>query len=803
MGEEKMKEGNKKIGIIVIVLLFIVGAIAYLPNTNLNFMAQSYETSNTTVTAGTETLYDGKTVLQGYGEVTPQGNYLSTWLRNGQGEKINLQGKTNYWNLYWQGYIGANINNRPASLIGRYWFTGTFTDASGSHNVIWAGGYDNTYLEIAADSPQDFNKHMFPNIAGQYKAKWGTDNQPGPTLSDGWNQWWSNPYSQTYTQYPGGLQTNAVSFYIKSGYTGTMSINIFIEYATLKEGTSTFTPNTAIIQMDSFEVKSAVGNVDVDGINSYRFVDTNAVAGGTQDVYTKYVFQEGKTVTLTLDTDEARPENSKPWKLQILKGNDVPFLGPVTIGTSSPISPDSSGYYIIPEQTDKKVTFIIPDGTFIPGGNNEWHIKLINSAVKIGAEPQAEIKIFVVDTYEHSPSGTTMAVASVGQINKALTVSFSAFRNQVTKSPIASFRIWGRWNNMVSGEYAFDTSVASITVSGEKYTGLYTYTPTRTGTLYLQVHAVDAKSYTGGEGKSIVTVTAAPLYEFAITVTDSVSNSPISGATVIFGSTSKTTTSTGYLTFDVISGVYQLIVSADGYTTKNEGTITLGSNMQRTEQLVSTTGGTTPPPENNTTTPGEYILTVTVTSSGGNVEGAAVKASGVSQLTDMYGIAAITIPSGEQTLSVSAQGYQLYTELITVAEDTPMTVELIPLEGVTSGVNITLTARVQTVDGFGVEGADVSVGSYSQKSDANGVATIVMPSITTAMTLIVSAQGYTTYTSTIYPSGNQEFTVSLTKSQGIPGFDMVLLIGALGIVVITLMYRKKKRQLPPNKFGGL
>ena len=788
-----MKEKNKKIAIVAIVLIVIVGAAMYVPS-NLNFMAQSYETSNTTVTAGTETLYDGKTVLQGYGEVTPQANYLSTWLRNGEGEKITLQGKMNYWNLYWQGYLGLNLNNRPASLIGRYWYTGTFTDASGSHSVIWAGGYDNTYLEIATDSPQtDFNKHTFPNIAGQYKTKWGTDNGPGPTLSDGWNQWWSNPYSQTYTQYPGGLQTNAVSFYIKSGFTGTMSINVFVEYATLKEGTSTFTPNTAIIQMDSFVIKSAVGNVDVEGVNSYRFIDNDAVAGGTQDVYTKYVFQEGKEVTLNIATDNSRPENSKGWKIQILKGNDVPFLGPITFGTTI-LNPDSTGEVTIPDNTDKTAKFTIPDGTFILGGNNEWHIKLVNPAIKVGTEPQAEIKIFVVDTYEHSPSGTTMAVTSVGQINKALTISFSAFRNQVTKSPITSFRIWARWNNMVSGEYAFDTSVTSISVSGEKYTGTYTYTPTRTGTLYLQVHTVDAKSYTGGEGTATVTVTAAPLYEFAITVTDSVSNSPISGATVIFGPTSKITTSTGYLTFDVNSGVYQLIVSADGYTTKNEGTIIIGSNMQRTEQLVSTTGGTTPPPTNNTTTPGTYILTVTVTSPSGNVERATVKASGISQLTDMYGIAAITIPSGEQTLTVSAQGYQLYTELITVSKDTLMAVELTPIEGVASGVNITLTARIQTVDGFGIEGADVSIGSYSQKSDANGVAIIVMPSTSTAMTLIVSAQGYTTYTSTIYPSGDQEFTVSLTKSKGIPGFDMILLIGALGIVVITLMYRKKKNE---------
>jgi LPXTG-motif cell wall-anchored protein len=43
----------------------------------------------------------------------------------------------------------------------------------------------------------------------------------------------------------------------------------------------------------------------------------------------------------------------------------------------------------------------------------------------------------------------------------------------------------------------------------------------------------------------------------------------------------------------------------------------------------------------------------------------------------------------------------------------------------------------------------------------------------------------------MYPSGNMDFTISLIKSKGIPGFEMMGFIAAIGVALI--LFRKKKK----------
>jgi len=680
------------------------------------------------------------------GELTPQDTYLSTWLSSQYGEKIIISPHADYWNAWWNGILGGGAFNQPGVLIGRYWLTATLTDASGTHNIIWAGGFDNKYLEIAPDSPTqqsdihaifgDFDKRTWASLYGQYKNAWGGwYGTNGPTQSDGWNKWWSDPIRQSYSKYELGLQGTPVAFYMKAGVEGTVLIQVHSDYATWHQ----YAINNAryelhedvILQSDSFVIKSAQGNLDIANYNVYQFKGP-AEAGGTLDVYTKYVFTEGSQVKLNIDVDYSRPELYKGWKVDVIKPGNLLLQE-----------------FAIPDNINKSITFTIPDKSFVAGGNNEWTVQLVNPALKYkdGTTLQAEIKLFVVDTYAHAPSGTNVTTnGNYFSQGSTVAITCTAWRNQVTKSVITQFRLFIRLNNPTNGEYLFDGVLTSLTQSGEKFTGTYNFKLNRMGTVYIEALAQDTGGYTGGEGITTVTVTSAPAYSIVVVVTDKTTTKPIQYAMVTLGTIQKPTRSDGSATFDVLSGQYALVVEKSGYPTYSGGVIQIGKSQ---EIPVALYGGMGPNPQPG----GQYPLNVAVVDSQSNViTGASVTVGDEMNTTDINGYAHFSLSTlQEYNLTVTADGYETYYDTIT--EDvlnagyfltTLIGTGTVPNETGTYPLTITV------VDGLNnavISGASIAIGDKTGTTTTDGIASFTFNE-KKEYAITVVAKGYTTVSDT-------------------------------------------------------
>jgi len=778
---------NKNNKIIFVAAIFIVGILIVSSAPNFNIMTLSEV--NTTVVpstiqgytgtynfpSGAQSVHDkirGKDILKGNAiELFDDAEYVTSWYNNGDSEKIVLctgnQAHVETWNA---GHDFIGSPRRPSVLVGRYWYEGWFTSNTGTTTKIFGKNYINSaYVKI--DGAGSFEKQKFGNV--KYKTDYSQYSLGGET------EWWfPDPqpldYSKTTSLVPG-----AITFRVTGQRVGTIKLQLVVEYSELcvwglLGSTFGYSYNYKVMQEDQAILKSGLGDVDVTSKNSLSGIP-GYDAEGTGDDYTKYVYNEGQTVSFHIKTGVSGQTTGnnvaeKRWKFDILKD-----------GTTSVYTTPQ----LLNDNWEGDISWTIPLGT----GNAEFKVKLYNGLLQ-----QSESKIYSVKEISKIPGRTTIATPTSGTtvyIGDSVTVRFSASPNPVTLSPIARFDGWAKYYSKTSSSYAFSSSQITAT-NGQ---GQFTFTPDRVGNVYIQVIAVDTSGYFGAENADcFVTVTNRPTYVVTVTVADS-DGAAINDATVVFGSKSQNTVN-GLTQFTVENGDYALTVSKTGYNVYSGGIITVTSTSTKTIPVILSLTGTTPTPppsDDGTPQPGvEYTLTVTVQSTGGFITGATVEASGISDTTDANGVATIIIPSGEQTLTVSASGYNLYTELITVTADTPKTVTLTSITPVTPGTDATIIVTVITTNSVKVEGVNVTIGTVTGKTDSTGIVNLVVPSTTSGVTITAKKTGYTEYTGTIYPSGNMEFTVALKKtSTGIPGFEMIFAILAIGIVMIGLRYRKK------------
>lgn len=135
-------------------------------------------------------------------------------------------------------------------------------------------------------------------------------------------------------------------------------------------------------------------------------------------------------------------------------------------------------------------------------------------------------------------------------------------------------------------------------------------------------------------------------------VYDDANDAPIEGATVATtdGSAETTADASGAYSMTLPAGDYVLAVSADGYSSYTTDPITLTSGMDRviTFYLVAGGGGS-----------GTVHGVVTGSQDGEAIEGATVSVDGesISTTTDVDGNYTLTVPEGNQTLSVTMDGY--------------------------------------------------------------------------------------------------------------------------------------------------
>jgi hypothetical protein len=833
--EEKMNKKSKQMGIVAILVIGGLLLAANMGNLNNPFTTQSVNTATVTssVYGSTFNHWSGGTqdrlLISGASgvELFDQQIYVTAWYSaTKQSEKIALHGAINWWQMWESGIYGRY----PMDILNNYWWDIKYVDTSGvSHKLAWANGYDSEYISFVSEPGYitNFNENKFSNINYQSQGKSWTN---GKSLS---GDWWaydrtsSGSEVKAYTQYPPqsgkpwSLETPTTLFYLKGQLDGYLESKLMVRWADYNSwmggllGATFYWKyylKTNTMAIDRALLKSGDGEVDVDGYNKIS-TGGAAYADGTNEYYSKYLYQEGQTVKFNLKLGAAGvtspvaadSDKSKQWKLEIIKPD----------GTSYTDTAQGYPKYFTTEQTTTTATWKIPMDAVASGGTDAgWKIKLTN-----GLMVQSEVKVFVVKDLSVVPGKAKITSPTGGTkftIGQSISVYCTASPNPTTQSPIAKFDGWAKYYSTTSASYAFSSS--SINTKDSQGQFYFTFTPTQVGTIYLMVHAIDSAGQTGGESDVVaISVVAAPKYLVTVLVSDSVTNAAVDGATVIFGSYSQSTVN-GVTQFSVESGNYALTVSKLGYTTKYGGTIVITAAKSIPVSLVS---GTPVPPLDtdsdgkpdatdncpytynpdqadtngngigdvceNITPSSKYTISFTVSNDAGVLSGAMVTLGNVSGTTDANGAVTLQVPTGIYSLKITAANYHDHEESMVITGDEPKSVLMIPNNVMTYDLTITV---LSISDKKPIAGAIVDADGQTAVTDPQGMA--IVSGLTSGEKAIkVTRVGYPDVTTSVQLNESKAITVFMTD-KGIPGFEAITLVIALGISMVIIYKRKKK-----------
>ena len=243
-------------------------------------------------------------------------------------------------------------------------------------------------------------------------------------------------------------------------------------------------------------------------------------------------------------------------------------------------------------------------------------------------------------------------------------------------------------------------------------------------------------------------------------------------------------------TFTLPKAVYTLTTSKDGYITKTQS-VSLDSNTQ----LVVTLTVAPPPPT-------QYTATITVSTDVGSLPGASVTLGRASGTTDVSGAVSLKVIAGTYDLKVTAANYKDDVESLTVSADQQKYVYMIPTTIVTYDLSIT----VVSTDNKPIEGATVGVvhtgtsaimvnAIETATTDEFGVAklTSLVPG---AISIKATKDGYSDATQSVVLDSSKPIMITMTPispyEKGIPGFEGVIFIVALGIAMVIIYERRNK-----------
>ena len=157
-----------------------------------------------------------------------------------------------------------------------------------------------------------------------------------------------------------------------------------------------------------------------------------------------------------------------------------------------------------------------------------------------------------------------------------------------------------------------------------------------------------------------------------------------------------------------------------------------------------------------------------------------------------------TVPNGDYTITVMADGYDEITDAISVSGSVEKTYILTPSTPSTEP-HTDPNDQVPDTDKYNVT-VTVTNGDASTivKIDrAFGYGAVVNFKISSGThTLTVGKPGCTVHTEQITIPGKVSYTVTLSKNggKGIPGFEAITLIVAIGISLVIIYKRKKKEE---------
>jgi len=463
--------------------------------------------------------------------------YITSWLPNENSMKIITTAK-----FYLAGHNGGVAPfSFPDIFFGQYAWVVQYIDTSNRQHTIINGRYnwiDTDYVSIVQG-----------NICGNIPGK-NYNSQGGWVEGNifGENTWFYVPSEGWAWEH---IQTPTLSFVIKGNKIGAIKVSCILEYAEMDGNPylgGKAHAGEILASEDWAYLAPGIGKVDVLGVDSIRQEGTTYTEG-TNRVVPLYVFEEGSTVHLSVDTGYAgATTGEKGWRLAIYKPTQTQPL---------------AVWWLEDDLRNYHIEWTIPKGTWTPGGENELTVVLTNTIID-----QAERTFFVVDNISKIP-GNTQIILDKSEYNEGDTVhvTLRAQANPNGTGEISQFRVQVKWDRPDSTDYILNKYIPAYHVQGLTYEASFRFTVNRPNRrFYIIAWAVDSEGRKGGAGITEGYVKQVyGNYKITFHVVDT-NGDPIERAKIeIKGVTTKYTDANGNATFWLENKQYEYTVSKDGY----------------------------------------------------------------------------------------------------------------------------------------------------------------------------------------------------------------------------------------------
>jgi len=491
--------------------------------------------------------------------------YISSWQPQGKSTTIVTSAKF-YFRTYYYSYYGIT----PWIVLGQYYWKVLYEDPQKQWHILIDGekNYINRdyvvdlFGQVSGNLPTGYDEiHDLPSSKNIFGDNTWTDLDAPYVGSIPWSEW-------VY------VETPALSFKIKGTHIGAIRAFCVFEYAEhdivneWNPWDDTWHTGTLLVSEDWAYLAPGIGRVDVLGTNSIRQDGTTYTEGTNREV-PLYVFEEGSTVYLSVDTGYAGAmTGEKGWRLAIYKPTETQPLATWWLDD------DLRGYV---------VSWTIPKGTWTPGGRDENRLEVYLTNTVID---QAEVTFAIVDNISKMPGVPTIETDKPRYMKgETVKLTLTAEANPITQSPIKEFYVEIRYDDPQSPD--FDRMrVPAYHVSGLTYRGTTRFTAEQSGELIISAMSWDE----AGRYSDKVTVRDIDVeegygnYEITVFVNET-DGTPISGAKVTIGGQTGYTSTNGKVTFWLKWGTYSITVEKAGYNT-HKGKVVV--NSDKTIEIILT-----------------------------------------------------------------------------------------------------------------------------------------------------------------------------------------------------------------------
>lgn len=490
----------KKIIIVIIVILLFLGAyfggflplgINYGTGLNLDTSANYYPASKSYQP------FQGNNWMQGTSnEVLISDKYIVAWQSGQYSQSITARADFQYHaRARCEGWLCA-CGYAPGVVLGTYWTvvnyvspTGHTTKIIDTKNNWWDTNFVYWVRGAASSRYVPGNGHYLPNVLSDYPPSGGT--WSGIQGSKWYMPWGEDDGEAKWYN----LNTDTIEFRMKGNRMGGLKLTTIINYAQ-KEDTGGIIPctgfrwhrGTAMICKDETYLASGEGEITIKSTNAVE-VAGDETTEETNIIYTKYVYEEGLKVDISIDAgysgaslDPSDDGYGKGWVLSIYDSTGHNRY-------SKNIPDDVRGY---------SVHYEIPSGAFILNdpNANEWRVVLKNTLFD-----QSETRLFVVDKYEYMP-GQVVITADKSSYTQWETVRVTLKATAKTGSSIDYFTAWAKYTSPSSVDYASPARNYPARMSGDFYEATFDFQLEKGDVyVYLRSHAIDSDGRAGVEGE--------------------------------------------------------------------------------------------------------------------------------------------------------------------------------------------------------------------------------------------------------------------------------------------------------------